>query len=262
MHAMPRFSANLSMLFAGLPVSARVQAAADAGFAAVEVQFPYADGLDTWRDALVAARLPLVLFNVPAGDLMRGGDGLAGVPGREREFAAALEQAAQWARALRPRCINVLAGRQPAGVPREQCLAVLDANLHRAVEVLAPLGVTVTVEAINPVDMPHFLVDSFAAMRDVVAAVPGTRMQFDIFHMARCGEPVEALLLGQGASFGHVQFADVPGRHEPGSGELDFDSLFAALDSSGYEGWCGAEYRPRPAADTASLGWLRGRQPA
>lgn len=252
---MPRFAANLSLLFPEHPLPARVAAAGRSGFAAVEVQFPYELPATQWRAACDAADLPMVLFNVPAGDLMSGGDGLACVPGREPFFAEALAQCADYARVLRPRCVNVLAGRVPAGVDPQTCLAVLQDNLRRAVDVLAPLGVTVTVEAINRHDMPRFLVSTFDDMQALVASVPGTAMQFDLYHMARMGEPLAQRIAQQGAAFGHVQFADVPGRHQPGTGALDFAALFAALDDSGYPGWCAAEYHPQGDA-AASLHWL------
>lgn len=257
---MPRFAANLSLLFCEHAPADRVRAARDAGFAAVEVQFPYALPVTAWEQALAAAAVPLVLFNVGAGDLMDGGDGLAGVPGREPAFAAALAQCRDYVEALRPACVNVLAGRVPAGVDPARCRAVLRDNLRRAVEVLAPLGVTVTVEAINRHDLPRFQVSTFAELQAVVAAVPGTAMQFDLYHMARMGEPLPGHIAAHGAAFGHVQFADVPGRHQPGTGTLDFPSLFAALDAAGYRGWCGAEYRPAGPTG-ASLGWL-SRPPA
>lgn len=253
---MPRFSANLSLLFREhATASTRVAPAARAGFAAVEVQFPYDEPVDAWASALAAAGVPMVLFNVPAGDLMAGGDGLACVPGREDDFAGALTQCVAWARVLRPRCVNVLAGRVPAGADASRCAAVLHDNLRRAVDALAPLDIRVTVEAINRHDMPRFLVSSFADLRAVVDAVPGTAMQFDLYHMARMDEPLAAHIAAHGAGFGHVQFADAPGRHEPGTGTLDFAGLFAALDAAGYAGWCGAEYHPS-AGTAGSLGWL------
>ncbi|MFZ5723275.1 MAG: TIM barrel protein [Pseudomonadota bacterium] len=259
---MLRFSANLSLLFPDARrLAARVLAARAAGYGAVEVQFPLAiAGLAEWRQALDAAALPLALINVDAGDLMSGGDGLAGVPGREADFAAALAQCAQQVRVLRPACVNVLAGRQPAGVDRGRCLAVLRDNLARAVDVLAPLGVQVTVEAINPWDMPRFLIDGFAAMQELVASVPGTAMQFDIYHMARlhragAGPTPADLMAAHGATFAHVQFADVPGRGAPGTGALDFPALFAALERSGYRGWCGAEYLPSVSGETCITAW-------
>ncbi|MFP5382644.1 MAG: hydroxypyruvate isomerase family protein [Gammaproteobacteria bacterium] len=252
---MPRFAANLSLLFPEHPLPARVAAARRAGFAAVEVQFPYELPAVQWRAACDTAGLPMVLFNVPAGDLMSGGDGLACVPGREPLFAEALAQCADYARVLRPRCVNVLAGRVPAGVDPQACLAVLQDNLRRAVDVLAPLDVTVIVEAINRHGMPRFLVSTFDDMQALVASVPGTAMQFDLYHMARMGEPLAQHIAERGNTFGHVQFADVPGRHQPGTGTLDFATLFAALDASGYRGWCAAEYHPQGDA-AASLHWL------
>lgn len=256
---MPRFAANLTLLFREHELAARPAAACRAGFAAVEVQFPYELPVANWQRALADAGTSLVLFNVPAGDLMGGGDGLACVPGREPAFAAALAQCATYVRLLRPRCVNVLAGRVPEGGDAARCQAVLRDNLARAVDTLAPLGATVTVEAINRHDMPRFLVSTFAELRAMVAEVPGTRMQFDLYHMARMNEPLRQHIAAHGSELGHVQFADVPGRHEPGTGTLDFPALFAALDASGYRGHCVAEYHPS-GTTLASLDWLRAIQ--
>jgi hydroxypyruvate isomerase len=250
-----KFSANLSLLFTEHPLAERFAAARAAGFDAVEIQFPYALEISTLKRLLDENGLRLVLINVGAGDLMDGGDGLACVPGREGDFRAVLQQAADYAGALGVAQVNVLSGRQPQDVSREKCLDVLEGNLAEAVTVLARAGAGTVVEAINIFDMPRFLVHSLKDMQILCDHIGGLRMQFDCYHMSRMGENVLEALRANLPLVGHVQFADNPGRHEPGSGQLDFHRLFALLRDSGYEGWCGAEYRPsRRTEDT--LGWL------
>lgn len=251
---MLRFSANLSLLWSELPLAERFAAAAAAGFRAVEVQFPYELGLDTLEGLLEQNGQRLVLINVPAGDLMQGGDGLACVPGREEAFHAAVEQALLYARALNVPTVNLLAGRRPEGLTEAVCEAVLARNLDYAVERLHKAGITPVLEAINPFDMPRFLVHSLEDMRRFCLRIPHLMMQFDCYHMSRMGEDVAQVLRSHLGAVGHVQFADAPGRHEPGSGRLDYTTIFSLLRDSPYTGYCGAEYKPsRATAET--LGW-------
>ncbi|SDH36764.1 hydroxypyruvate isomerase family protein [Pseudomonas panipatensis] len=254
--------ANLSLLFTELPLLERVRAAADAGFDGVEIQFPYEVPAVELKAALDRAGLPLVLINLPAGDLMQGGAGLAGVPGREAEFAAALEQALAYAAVVAPQKVNVLAGRASEGVTREQALAVLADNLRLAAEAFAATGGGVLMEAINLHDMPGFLLNTPAHLLEMLARVGHRNLaaQLDFYHMARMGLALEPCVRQLAGHIGHVQFADVPGRGEPGSGQLDFLPALRALREEGYSGWLGAEYRPAAKA-TASLDWLpRWRQ--
>jgi hydroxypyruvate isomerase len=155
-----KIAANLSMLFTERPLRKRVVAAAAAGFDGVEIQFPYELPAIALKEALDAAGMPLVLINLPAGDLMSGGAGLAAVPARQVEFAAALQEALSYAAMVRPAWVNVLPGRLAAGVEREQALACLQANLRQAAEAFELLGIGVLVEAINPLDMPGFLINT------------------------------------------------------------------------------------------------------
>lgn len=253
---MLKFSANLSMLFTEHAWPERFAAARAAGFSAVEIQFPYELDIATLRTLLTENGLELVLINVPAGDLMAGGDGLAGVPGREREFREAVATAARYAEALGVPAVNILSGRQPQGVLRETCEHVLAANCAHAVGVLGAAGATAVTEAINLFDMPRFLLHSLEQMRQLCTHVTGLRMQFDCYHMHRMGtDPVPALR-DNIAGIGHIQFADDPGRREPGSGNMDYASIFSLLGKLPYAGWCGAEYHPsRRTEDT--LAWLR-----
>lgn len=255
---MLRFSANLSMLFTERPLLERFAAARAAGFDAVEIQFPYELSVDVIRQQLDKHALRLVLINVPAGDLMQGGDGLACVPGRENAFRHAVIDALRYADALQVPAINVLAGRQPEGENLVRCLHTLSKNLRHAAETFQSAGITTVIEAINTFDMPRFLLHSVAQMQEMLEVVdhPTLKMQFDCYHMTRMGENVLQSLQDNIRSIGHIQFADVPGRHEPGSGTIDHPAIFRLLETLPYEGWTGAEYRPSTLTEH-TLGWLQ-----
>lgn len=255
---MLKFSANLSMLFTERPLIERFAAARAAGFNAVEIQFPYELPIESIRTELDQHELTLVLINVPAGDLMQGGDGLACVPGRENAFRHAVMDALRYAEALHVPCVNVLAGRQPAGENLVRCLHTLAMNLRYAAETFQTAGITTVMEAINTFDMPRFLLHSVAQMQEMRERVdhPLLKMQFDCYHMQRMGEDVAQCLRDNVSAIGHIQFADVPGRHEPGTGSMDYPMLFRLLNELPYHGWTGAEYRPS-ATTEHTLAWLR-----
>ena len=252
-----RICANLSLLFAELPLAERVQAAAAAGFEGVEIQFPYELPALRLKELLERSGLPLVLINLPAGDLMLGGAGLAGVPARQAEFDGALQEALTYAAMARPQCVNVLPGRLPDGVLREQALECLVANLRKAAEAFALLGIRVLCEAINPLDMPGFLINTPEQLDQLLRRVdhPNCLAQFDLYHMARQGLDVAAGIELLAGRIGHVQFADCPGRGAPGTGDLLFAPLLQQLSGCGYQGWLGAEYRS-VGPTSESLDWL------
>ena len=204
-----KLAANLSLLFNELPLLERVRAAAVAGFAGVEIQFPYEVPAVALKEALERAGLPLVLINVPAGDLMAGGPGLAAVPARQAEFDAALQEALSYAAMVRPQWVNVLPGRLAEGVGRHQALTCLAANLRRAAEAFAVLGIGVLCEAINPLDMPGFLISTPQELDELLRAVdhPNLHAQFDLYHMARQGLDIPAGIALLAGRIGHVQFA-------------------------------------------------------
>ena len=253
-----KIAANLSLLFGELPLRERVVAAAAAGFDGVEIQFPYELPAISLKEALEAAGMPLRLINLPAGDLMSGGAGLAAVPSRQGEFDAALQGALSYAAMVRPACVNVLPGRLAEGLSRAQALAILAGNLRQAAEAFQLLGIRVLVEAINPLDMPGFLVNTAEHLDELLRAVnhPNLAAQYDLYHMARQGVDLVAGIELLAGRIGHVQFADCPGRGAPGTGRIDFAPALAALRSTGYRGWLGAEYRPGAAGTRAQLGWL------
>ncbi|WP_313102227.1 hydroxypyruvate isomerase family protein [Stutzerimonas nitrititolerans] len=253
-----RIAANLSMLFTELPLADRVLAARTAGFDGVEIQFPYELPAIRLKELLERAGLPLVLINLPAGDLLQGGAGLAGVPARQDEFDVALRDALTYAAMARPLCVNVLPGRLAEGVSREQALTTLADNLRKSAEAFAPLGIGVLCEAINPLDMPGFLINTPEHLLELLERVdhPNCRAQLDLYHMARQGLDIAAGIRLLGQRIGHVQFADCPGRGAPGSGQVAFAPLLEALQAVGYDGWLAAEYRPGEQGTAASLGWL------
>ncbi len=260
-----KLSANLTMLFTERPLLERIVAAAAAGFEGVEIQFPYEVPALRLKDELARAGMPLALMNFPAGDFMAGGPGLAAVPARQAAFDEALQEALTYAAMVRPQSINVLSGRLAAGLEREQALTTLSNNIRKASEAFQTLGIGVVSEAINPIDMPGFLVNTPEHLQALLERVDhgNFRAQLDIYHMARQGiDPLVAVeaLVGR---IGHVQFADCPGRGAPGSGDVDFARVRQALETGGYRGWLGAEYRPEEGDTRASLGWLRAwRMPA
>ena len=239
---MLKLSANLSMLFPHLPWPQRFAAARAAGFEAVEIQFPYEHTVAQLQDWLGQHQLKLVLINAPAGDLMQGGSGLAGTPGREAEFASGLQQCLDYARQLGVEAVNILPGRQATDCSHEQALATLHANLQLTAEQLARHHIRCTVEAINRFDMPGFLISTVQELQQLPSH-PNLYWQIDLYHMARMDEALETLLATHWQRIGHLQFADYPGRGAPGSGTLDFDKLFKQISRLPYPFWSGAEYR-------------------
>jgi hydroxypyruvate isomerase len=255
---MPRFSANLSMLFTEVELIDRFEAARETGFRAVEIQFPYELSAETIRRKLTEHDLELVLFNVPADDLLQGGEGLACVPEKQDRFKEALALAVDYAKVLRPAAINVLPGRCFDPTRKADYLTAFKRNLCLAAKAFSPLGVKTVFEAINSLDMPGFIIDTSAKMLAVQDELQREDiwLQYDIYHMLRMGEYPAAFIAEHADRIGHIQFADCPGRAQPGTGNADWAGIFSAIDSSDYDGWVGAEYKPF-GETSASLEWLK-----
>jgi hydroxypyruvate isomerase len=255
---MLRFSANLSLLFTELPLFRRFQAARQQGFDAVEIQFPYELSAEQILGYLQENDLKLVLFNVDADTLLQGGEGLAAVPEKQVQFKMAVRQALAYAELLKPEVINVLPGRCLNPNRQQEYWQTLISNLGHAAEVFGGIGVTTVFEAVNSQDMPGFMIDSSAKMLALLAEVkhPNLRLQYDIYHMSRMQEDCETFIKQHIDEIGHIQFADCPGRGQPGTGNVDFDRLFGLIADSSYAGWVGAEYKPM-GATAASLSWLK-----
>ena len=255
---MLNFSANLSLLFTEVPLIQRFALARQAGFQAVEIQFPYELTIDEISQQLTEHELKLVLINVPAGDLMQGGDGLACVPGQEHLFQEAVQQALRYAAVLNIPSINILAGRQPVHADLLPCLETLAKNLRYACDEFSKVGVTPVFEIINSIDMPRFIIHNVAQAQEMLEAVhhSALKIQLDFYHLAMMNEPLLESLKENLPLIGHIQFADCPNRHEPGTGEINFTELFDYIQHSHYQGFTGAEYRPLQNT-TNSLDWLK-----
>lgn len=255
---MPKFAANLSFLYTERPFLERFDSAAASGFRGVEFHFPYAFEAQAVSRAARAAGTEVVLFNLPAGDWERGERGIACHPARMEEFREGVATALAYAQALGCTRLNCLAGVRPMDVPRDMARATLISNLRHAAGELGRHGITLLVEPINTRDIPNFFVSrTYQAVEylDVVGA-DNLLIQYDIYHSQIMEGDLARTLEENLARIGHVQIADNPGRHEPGTGEINFPFLFAHLDRLGYAGWIGCEYKPSGATE-ASLGWLR-----
>jgi hydroxypyruvate isomerase len=251
------FAANLTFLWTELPFLERFDAAAAVGFSRVEYMFPYEYPAADVRERLDAAELEQVLFNLPAGDWAAGDRGLAGDPARVDEFRAGVEQALAYAAVLDVEQLNCLAGLRLDGVEPAVQWATLVDNVRHAARRLGSDGRRLLVEPVNTYDVPGFLLPTTDDALRLIGEVgePNVRLQFDAYHVQRMEGDPAARLAPLWEQVGHVQIADNPGRHQPGTGEIDFSALFALLDENGYEGAVGLEYVPVP--DTAgSLGWL------
>lgn len=255
---MPRFCANLSFLFTESPFLARFEQAAAAGFSAVEFHYPYAHDPYAVRAALDAAGIEAALINVRAGDHTAGEWGFAGVPGRADTFKLCVDEALAYAEIIGVAQLNCLAGVRPTTASGHDCATTLVANLTFAAREAAKSGVAINLEPLNTVDVPGYLVANAAYARHVIELVgePNLRLQYDWYHAAMMGIDVGNELAEVAPLAGHMQFADAPGRGEPGSGEIDFQTLFARLDELGYSGWLAAEYRPTKST-VSTLGWMR-----
>lgn len=255
---MPKFAANLSMMFTELTFLDRFAAAADAGFPAVEFLFPYEHTPEMVSSRAKAAGVKVVLFNMPGGDWAKGERGITCLPGRESEFRAGVDTALIYARALGTTRIHAMAGIVPHGMNPLACRTVLVENLKYAAQRLADYEFTLLLEAINTRDMPGFSVSTQADSYSVCRAVdaPNLRMQMDLYHMQLMEGDLATKLKRYASSCGHVQIAGCPDRHEPDSGEVNYEYLLRLLDDLAYEGWVGCEYRPAGETNDG-LGWMQ-----
>ena len=260
---MPRFAANLTMLFNEVPFLDRFERAARAGFDAVEFLFPYAYPVAEIKSRLVANQLQLVLHNLPAGDWEGGERGIACLPDRVDEFRASVAQAISYGTVLGVPQINCLAGKTPAGVSDAVVRKTFVENLRFAAAALKEAGIKLLIEPINFYDIPGFYLNRSAQGLAIIDEVGSDNLflQYDIYHAQRMEGELIATMTKQLARIAHIQLADNPGRHEPGTGEINYERVFAALDAIGYPGWIGCEYKPATSTE-AGLGWLaRARRP-
>ncbi|MEO1328887.1 MAG: 2-oxo-tetronate isomerase [Pseudomonadota bacterium] len=252
---MPRFAANITLLFPELPFMARFEAAAAAGFQAVEYLFPYAYDPHEIRRELDRLGLIQALFNAPPGDWDHGERGLAAIPGREAEFQASFETALNFAEIIRPERLHVMAGMASGPAADAAYAANLTHAAGRAAERTPWLPLVI--EPINGRDMPGYHLQTTAHAEQVLDYVgaPNLSLQLDLYHCQIMEGDLTKRIERLAPRIGHVQIASVPERNEPDSGELYFAHLFETLDRVGYSGWIGAEYRPR-GRTTDGLGWF------
>lgn len=254
---MPRFAANLTMMFNEVPFLDRFGAAARAGFRAVEFVSPYDHPAEEVARAARDAGVEVVLFNLPAGDWGRGDRGVACDPARAAEHREGVERGVAYALALRCPRLHCMAGIRPANVGEAALRETYLANLRHAGRALSERGLTLLVEGINTRDMPgYYLCSSRQAFELMDAAgVANLYYQYDVYHMQIMEGDLAPTLERRLPRIGHVQIADTPGRHEPGTGEVNFRFLLHHLDRIGYAGWVGCEYRPR-AGTEEGLSWI------
>jgi len=254
---MPKFAANLTMLFTEVPFLDRFERAAKAGFDAVEFLFPYPFAASEIKSRLAANKLKLVLHNLPAGDWDGGDRGVACNPARVEEFRAGVAKAVEYATALGAPRVNCLAGKRPAGVSEEALRKTFVENLRYAAGELKKAGVKLLIEPINPFDIPGFYLNRTDQALSIIEEVGSDNLfvQYDIYHAQRTEGELAATMSKHLAKIGHVQLADNPGRNEPGTGEINYDFVFAHLDRIGYAGHIGCEYKPATTTE-AGLGWL------
>ena len=255
---MPKFAANLSMMFTEVPFLDRFRAAAQAGFQCVEFLFPYEYSPEEVERHCRAAGVEIALFNLPAGNWSAGERGITCLPGREAEFRVGVEKALTYATRLNCPRLHAMAGIVPAKADVGACRKTLIENLKYAAEQLARHKITLLLEAINTRDFPGFIVSTQSDSHVICEAVgvENLKMQMDIYHMQVMEGDLATKLKRFMPQCGHIQIAGCPERNEPDTGEIRYEYLFRLLDELGYSGWLGCEYRP--AGQTADgLGWLQ-----
>lgn len=255
---MPKFAANLTMLFNEVPFLQRFDAAAAAGFKAVEFLFPYEHTAEEIAARLEKNGLENVLFNMPPGDWASGERGLASLPGREAEFRDGVVRAIAYAKILGTPRLHALAGLLPQDADAAHHRAVFIRNLRHACDEAAKHGITVLIEPINTRDIPGYFLNTQAdahAIREEVGAA-NLKVQMDFYHVQIVEGDIATKIRRYLPHIGHIQIAGVPGRNEPDTGEINYAYLFRLLDQLGYAGWVGCEYRPAEAT-LDGLGWMR-----
>jgi hydroxypyruvate isomerase len=244
---MPKFAANLTMLYNEVDFLDRFDAAAKSGFAGVEYLFPYAYPKEQLAERLAKHKLTQVLHNLPAGDWAGGERGIACHPDRVGEFQDGVGKAIDYANALGCKQVNCLAGIAPAGVASEKIRGTFVTNLRFAAEKLGAAGIKLLIEPVNTYDIPGFWLSRTQQALDVIRDVGSNNLylQYDIYHMQRMEGELANTIKAYLPQIAHVQLADNPGRNEPGTGEINYRFLFGFIDSIGYDGWIGCEYKPK-----------------
>jgi 2-dehydrotetronate isomerase len=253
---MPRFAANLSMMFQDLDFLDRFEAAAQAGFKGVEFLFPYDHPPQAVAERLEGNRLSLALFNTVPGDWAGGERGLAALPGREGEFRDGVDKAIVYARATQCPLLHTMAGLWPDGRDKAEGERVYVENLRWAADRVGAAGLTAVIEPINTRDIPGYFLNYTGQAMRLIERVgrANLKLQLDLYHVQIMEGDLATRIGALAGAYPHVQIAGNPGRHEPDIGEIHYPYLFDLFDAIGYQGWIGCEYRPK--GDTvAGLGW-------
>ncbi len=252
------FAANLTMLFTELPFIGRFAAARNAGFRFVEFLFPYDQNPEEIKRELERNGLDQVLFNLPAGNWVAGERGIAALPNRITEFRDGVQQALHWARELRATQVNCLVGKRDEAYTAAEQRQVLVGNLRYAADLLEEHGIRLMVEPLNHYDVPGFLFNTSGQVLELLAEVnrPNVYLQYDLYHAKRENEDLPYVLRKHLPKIGHIQIADSPGRHQPGTGEIDYGFILREIEALGYGGYVAMEYVPTPDTVT-SLAWVR-----
>jgi len=254
---MPRFAANLSMMFNEAPFLDRFALAAKAGFKGVEFLFPYEHPAAEIAARLKDNGLQQLLFNAPAGDFAKGERGMAAIPGKQAAFRDSIKLALEYAAVLACPRLHIMAGLKPEGVAHDTLTAIYGANLAYAAEECAKVGVKPIIEPINHRDIPGFFLNTTDQAAAIIAAIGPEKLglQFDLYHCQITEGDVVKRVEKHLPLIAHMQVADTPGRHEPGTGEVNWPFVFKTIDALGFRGWIGCEYRP--AGETlAGLSWF------
>jgi len=243
---MPKFDANLTMLFTDVDFLDRFERAAKAGFKGVEFLFPYQWKKEELAEKLTKYGLEMVLHNLPVGDFAAGERGIACLPGREGEFQEGVGKAIEYAKALRCPRLNCLVGLTPKDAPAEKVRQTLVDNLRFAATALGKESILLLVEALNKYDFPGFYLTSTQDVLQLFEEInhANLRLQYDIYHMQVMEGNITKTIQDNVNRIAHMQLADNPGRHEPGTGEINFPNLFHFIDEAEYTGWIGCEYKP------------------
>ncbi|XEQ91698.1 Hydroxypyruvate isomerase [Sporomusa carbonis] len=255
---MPKLGINLSMLFTEIPMMERFSAARNAGFNSIEIQFPYEFDRKAIKQELQRNELEMILFNMHPGDVAAGDCGIASLPSRVDEFRATVQKAVDWATDLGVSRLNCLAGKRVSSYSYEEQWETLVSNVRYAARILEQNGIQLMIEPLNHYDVPGFLLNTPTQVLQLINEVNSANvyLQYDIYHAQREeGKLTETLRLNL-AKIGHIQIADNPGRHQPGTGEINYRYLLQEIDRSGYQGYVSLEYLPQPDTLT-SLNWLK-----
>jgi hydroxypyruvate isomerase len=254
---MLRFDVNVSMLWRDLPFVARLEKAAAAGFDTVEFLWPRGEDLDAIARAIQGLRLGVALHNMDGGDMPRGDRGYANDPARRGEWREKFQEAVAFAQRVGCLRVNCLVGNDSGTSPREEQLAVVVENFQWALPLAADAGIILLIEPLNLFESPRYLLghtsEALGVMRRL--ASDDVRLQYDVYHMQRMEDRVAETIRQNVHEIGHIQIADTPGSHEPGTGEIDWREVFGAIEDSGYNGFVGLEYVPSTTADD-SLRWM------